>query len=146
MAKGDVERLPSGRMSSHFTDHQPKTQLDHLSMRGTDIGRKLEGEQDLARVFGHAGDRALGMQRKKFGEIMNQVADGGCIADRHAKRSEEAEILYMTEPQAERWTIEPFCREIEEQRHRAGIDRNIGMIENVGAQSGLNCKLAERAA
>src|SRR3546814_18874816 len=79
---------------------QPKTQLDHLAMRGMDIGRKLEGKQDLARVVGHADDRALRVQRKEFGEILNQVADGGCIADRHGKRSEEAAILNMTEPKA----------------------------------------------
>src|SRR3546814_8221646 len=77
MAKGDVERLPSGRMSPNFPDHQPKTQLDPLAMRGMDIGRKLEGKQDLARVVGHADDCALRVQRKEFGEIMNQVADGG---------------------------------------------------------------------
>src|SRR3546814_9108075 len=52
----------------------------------------------------------------------------------------------MTEPQAERWTIEPFGGEIEEQRNRAGIDRNIGMVEYVGAQSGLICQFAECAA
>src|SRR3546814_4355650 len=114
-------------------------------MRGMDIGRKLEGKQDLARVVGHADDRALRVQRKEFGEIMNQVADGGCIADRHGKRSEEAEILNMSEPQAERWTIEPFGGEIEEQRNRAGIDRNIGMVEMVGAQSGLICPFADCA-
>src|SRR3546814_19651962 len=77
---------------------------------------------------------------------MNQVADGGCIADRHGKRSEEAEILNMTEPQAERWTIEPFGGEIEEQRNRSGIDRNIGMVEYVGAQYGLFCQFADCAA
>src|SRR3546814_6005454 len=88
---------------------------DLLAMRGMDIGRKLEGKQDLARVVGHADDRALRVQRKEFGEIMNQVADGGCIADRHGKRSEEAEILNMTEPQAERWTIEPFGGERSEE-------------------------------
>src|SRR3546814_18905224 len=111
-------------------------------MRGMDIGRKLEGKQDLARVVGHADDRALRVQRKEFGEIMNQVAAGGCIAARHGKRSEEAEILNMTEPQAERWTIEPFGGEIEEQWNRPGIDRTIGMVECVRGHTGLIFQIA----
>src|SRR3546814_6753718 len=96
MAKGDVERLPSGRMSPNFPDHQPKTQLDHLAMRGMDIGRKLEGKQDLARVVGHANDRALRVQRKAFGEIMNQVADGGCIARSEEHTSELQSLLSIS--------------------------------------------------
>src|SRR3546814_19821807 len=115
-------------------------------MRISDWSSDVCSSDLLARVVGHADDRALRVQRKEFGEIMNQVADGGCIADRHGKRSEEAEILNMTEPQAERWTIEPFGGEIEEQRNRAGIDRNIGMVEYVGAPSGLICQFAVCAA